>query len=475
MALSVLPNSARTTGELVIGQPGVGKSKFLAHMITQDILAGRGVGVLDPHSDLVADVKRRLASVLPTRPELAERVVIIDPTDTQWTAGLNPLQSAPGLTHERMAQYLTDVVVKIWRIDVSNAPRLVWLLKNSFVALMDLGLSLLDLPRFLLDPGFREPLLMSLANESVRTFFSLEFPASPGAAQQWVAPVLNKLGGLLFDPDLRLMLSGKPTINFRDVLDRGLVLLASLPKGIIGEGASALLGAFIVAQFQKAALARADSGRRAPFYLYLDEFQNYTTDNIQDILSESRKYALSLTLAHQYLDQLAPDLRSAVMNTVGSIVCFRVSHHDASRLVREVFPSPDFLRTTQRQVRLERFGTLPILTLHEEQSALGWERLALELANLPPRFFWMRRRGPYGPVRRHSLDLPDLPDTPKLQANLALLTEAAGRRYGRLKSEARRAARGSRSWSQATGIRPDGAAEMAADDEMLRETKIYDQ
>src|SRR5690606_29192722 len=135
-------------------------------------------------------------------------------------------------------------------------------------------------------------------------------PKSPAGIQQWITPVLNKIGSLIFDPDTRLLLAGRSSLNFRDVLDRKLILLVNLPKGRIGEGASALFGAFIVAHLQKAALARADSRYRTPFYIYLDEFQNYTTDNITDILSESRKYAMSLTLAHQYVDQLQPHLRS---------------------------------------------------------------------------------------------------------------------------------------------------------------------
>ena len=295
MALSLFPNSARATGQWVIGQPGVGKSKFMAQAIAQDILAGRGVGMIDPHGDLFVDVTHLLAAVLPSRPELAQRVIVVDPTDPKWTVGLNPLAAVPGLPHERMAQFLTDVVVKIWSIDPASAPRLIRLLMNTLLALMDLDLSLPDLPRFLLDSGFRERMLLALANESVRNYFSFEFPTSPGAAQQWVTPVLNRLGGLLFDPDIRLMLAGRATFDFREVLDRRLVLLVNLPKGTIGEGASALLGAFIVAQLQKAALGRADTDQREPFYLYLDEFQNYTTDNIQDILSE---FAQVRTVAH---------------------------------------------------------------------------------------------------------------------------------------------------------------------------------
>src|SRR5207253_475749 len=142
---------------------------------------------------------------------------------------------------------------------------------------------------------------------------------------------------------------------FRKILDGNRVLLVNLTKGILGEGNSAMLGAFIVAHLQQAALSRADTRKREPFYLYLDEFQNYTTDNIKDILAESRKYGLSLILAHQYLKQLAGDLQAAVLNTAGTLACFRVGYQDASLLAREIFP-PEFLRQPKQTMRFQRLG-----------------------------------------------------------------------------------------------------------------------
>jgi type IV secretory pathway TraG/TraD family ATPase VirD4 len=143
-------------------------------------------------------------------------------------------------------------------------------------------------------------------------------------------------------------------------MDNQQILLVNLPKGILGEAPSALLAAFIVAHLQKAALARADRGSSIPFYLYLDEFQNYTTDNIKDILSESRKYALSLTLAHQYLDQLPGELRSAVLNTAGTLVSFRVGYHDATQLAKEIFPSPDYIQQFKTSVTMRHSYQVPL-------------------------------------------------------------------------------------------------------------------
>ena len=219
----------------------------------------------------------------------------------------------------------------------------------------------------------------------MRQYFENEFPKTERGSLQWVTPVLNKLGNLLFDPDIRLIFGSQSTFDFRRAMDERLIFLAHLPKGILGEGSSALLAAFLVAHIQRSALSRADSQRRPPFYLYLDEFQNYTTGNIIDILSESRKYALSLTLAHQFLDQLPNELSQAVLNTSGTMACFRVGYHDARSLAKEIFPSPDF----RYRVQLRASLSIPFI------QQVGWEGLALELANLQPRQFWYRRRGPY--------------------------------------------------------------------------------
>lgn len=424
-----LTSGQRATHTYVIGQPGVGKTRALESWIMQDIVAGRGVGVIDPHGDLFGRLVKRLAAM----PRLWNRLVVIDPCNPDWTVSFNPLEAMGGLPPERLAAFLTDVVVKIWRLGAATSPRLIWLLSNAFLALVELRLTLRDLPRFLQDMDFRESQLPRLRSESARAYFQFEFPTSPDAIDQWVTPVLNKIGSLIFDPDLRLMLAGGKSLNFRNVLDHRLIVLVNLPKGILGEEPTALMGAFLVAQLQKAALARANRSGRLPFYLYLDEFQNYTTDNIKDILSKSRKYALSLTLAHQYLDQLAPDLRSAVLNTTGTLISFRVGYHDARQLVYDIFPSPDFLTYSERQLRIRQIGGFPFLAVDERQTALRWDGLAQLLARLPQRQFRSRRRGTDSPTKQRTLDVPDPIMTPPLRAAMAEMLNTSGRLYGRPK------------------------------------------
>jgi len=250
--------------------------------------------------------------------------------------------------------------------------------------------------------------------------------------------VLNKLGALIYDPDIRLMLAGKPTSNFKQILDQKLILLVNLPKCILGEGPSALLGAFIVAHLQKAALSRAANQRRQPYYLYLDEFQNYTTDNIKDILSESRKYALSLTLVHQYLDQLSPDIRAAVLNTAGTLICFRVGYHDAYQLVKEIFPSPDFITEVKRRYRIDHLESYPLAVIDESKEPLKWEGLTQILTKLRHREFWCRRRGNFTPTKHKTFDMLDPVISTQIRIRRKDLIDYSGRRFGRLKTDIKR-------------------------------------
>lgn len=408
----VYPEGARNTSTWVIGQPGMGKSKFIESQIMQDIRQGRAVGLIDIHGDLFQNVRRHLAALTLTQPHLAARVVVIDPTQPQWTASINPLEAIAGQTQERTALFLTDIVIKIWQISPNESPRLVWLLTNTFLALANRNLSLAEFPRWLQDKAWRNQQVPLITHEAVRRYWTHEFPQGDKEIQQWIAPATNKLGGVLFDAEVRQVLTGHSPLTMRQIMDQGLILLVHIPKGLLGEKSAHLIAAFIVAQIQKAALSRAAVADRRLFYVYLDEFQNYTTDYIQDVLAESRKYKLSLILAHQFLDQLSTEMRSAVLNTAGTIISFRVGYKDARTIVQEVFPTPEF----------------PLPTNGLERGS--WEKLALELANLRPREFWVRRRGPFAPVKQRTLNIADPALTPELEAAVQRLMETSGRLYG---------------------------------------------
>jgi hypothetical protein len=425
-----LSSKDRSTHTYVIGQPGSGKSRAIESWVMQDIKAGRAVGVIDPHGDLYNNLLARLAA----NPLLWKKIVLFDPLDEKWVVGFNPLEAVTNLPKERLAIYMTDIVIKVWKIQPERAPRMVWLLTNTFLALSSSGLTIVDLPRFLTDPEFRKEQLPRVRSEVVRSYFINEYPQKQPSAMQWAAPILNKLGNLIFDPQIRTIFTGKSTINFRHIMDGGKILLIHLPKGIMGEELSSLLAAFIIAMIQKAALSRASTHKRQPFYLYLDEFQNYTTNNIKDILSESRKYSLSMTMAHQYLDQLSFDLRSAVLNTIGTVACFRVGYKDASMLVKEIFPSPEYIQSRGQDLRLRSVNSILLPMVIPKLQASNWEMLTRELVNLQMREFWFRKRGLNQPIKQYTFDMPDPILTAEIKTSIQMLRDCSGAKYARLRS-----------------------------------------
>lgn len=448
-ATSFLSSGQRATHTYIIGQPGTGKSRAIESWVMQDILAGRGIAVVDPHGELFNNLMARLAH----HPAQWNRLVIIDPCDSEWVVGINPLQAAPGFSTERVAQFMTDIMVKIWNLEVNQAPRLLWLMNNSFLALAEAGLKLVDLPRFLLESSFRASTLQRTNNPVVRAYFEHEYPQSRAATHQWATPLLNKIGGLIFDSDIRLTLSAEPPLNFRALMDQSKILLVNIPKGILGEGASALLGAFIVARMQKAALSRAAHSYRQPFYLYLDEFQNYTTSNIVDILAESRKYALSMTLAHQYLDQLSTDIKNAVLNTSGTIVSFRVGHKDAVRLADEMFFNRDG-SISRVKIGLGQNGLWPHISPRREQSRNTHEERAALLTGLRLRDFWAKRRGVSKASSHRTFTVPDVKMTADINAIIRRMYALSGQIYGEAKhrAKARTAAQEGRPSSEDSGL-----------------------
>lgn len=430
---AIMRSAQRHTHVYIIGQPGVGKSRMIESWFMQDILNGNGTGIIDPHGDLFNHLVARIAM----HPEIWERIILLDPCNPKWAVPINPLSAFNGESATRNAWFLSDVILKIWSLKMTDAPRMAWLMGNSFTALAELRLPLTHLPRFLLDADYRYRQIGRLENYETRSYFEHEFPKTASGVRQWAAPLLNKMGELLYDPDIRCLLNSPYGLDFRKMMDGNQVLLVNIPKGILGENTSALLGAFLVAQMQKAALARANSSRRHPFYLYLDEFQNYTTDNIKDILSESRKYALALIIANQYLSQLNPDIREAVLNTAGSLVSFRIGYNDAAKLSRHIFPSADYLGHKRMALHLTGSGLIPGIRLRQESVDESWEVCAQALSGLPMRNFWMRSRSNQKPARYRSLDMPDPKLTPEVRSRISDLVEMSGSRYARLKSEIR--------------------------------------
>ena len=339
----------------VIGKTGTGKSTLLKTMVLQDIIAGRGLALLDPHGDLTAEI----LGLVPE--ERHSNVVHLDTPSANWT--FNPLsQVAQGQEALAVAE-LIEVFKKIWTDEWG--PRLEHLLRNVLFTLLETPeATLADVQPLLADKTYREAVARGLQNVEVREFWLTEFARYSGAFRAVVtAPLQNKLGALLTDPRMRAIITAKETsFDLSEVMDNRKVLLVDLSRGQIGEGPAQILGAMLAARIGLAGLARADRAQsdRQDFCLYIDECQMFATESFASMLAELRKYRVALVMANQYLGQLPVAIRSAVVGNVGTLICLRVGADDAGFLAREFAPSfepQDFLRlpnyTIQMRLRID--------------------------------------------------------------------------------------------------------------------------
>jgi hypothetical protein len=314
----------------LVGKSGTGKTTLLFNLILQAIESGSGVGVIDPHGDLAHELLDHIPR------SRIEDVVYFNPSDGENPIGFNVLRSrgAPHL----VASGVVAALKSIWRD--SWGPRLEYILYAAVAALVECdNVSLLGLQRMLSDARYRAWVVRQVSDPMVRSFWEHEFANYDRKfLQEAVAPIQNKVGQLLMSPLMRNILGQvRSTIDARFMMDDGRIFIANLAKGKLGEDKSNLLGALLVTQFQLAAMSRADvpEGERPDFRLFVDEFQSFTSDSFAAILSEARKYRLGLTLAHQYLEQVRPEIRQAVFGNVGSLIAFRVGQTDAELLERE--------------------------------------------------------------------------------------------------------------------------------------------
>jgi hypothetical protein len=312
-----------------IGMSGSGKTTLLRNMILQDIEAGRGVAVIDPHGDLAADILEHIPR------SRIEDVAYFDPSDAEFPVGFNLLARVPAEKRHVVASGVVSVFRGIWAD--SWGPRLEYILYATIAALLDCeNVSLLCVPRMLSDANYRAWVVKQVRDPMVRSFWLDEYARyDKKFLQEAIAPIQNKVGQLLMAPELRNILGQvRNRIDARFMMDHGRIFIANLSKGKLGADKANLLGALWVTQFQLAAMSRTDvpEHERRDFFLYVDEFQSFVSDSFTAILSEARKYRLGLTLSHQYLDQLKPEILKAVLGNVGSIMAFRVGHTDAEVL-----------------------------------------------------------------------------------------------------------------------------------------------
>jgi hypothetical protein len=318
----------------IVGQTGTGKSTLLLNLLRQDFESGAGVALLDPHGDLA----RAALDHIPRR--RTNDLVYIDPADIERPIGFNPLSRVPPDLAPIVADGIVSAFRHVW--PESWGPRLDYILTNAVRALLDVpGATLLMLPRLLIDAPYRVQLVhRHVRDPVVRAYWQNEYAGyTESFRREAIAPIQNKIGKALMTPSLRNMLAQpRSTITPRRLMDEGAIVICNLSKGALGEGTAHLLGALLVTSLAQAALSRSDTpaAERRVFHLYADEFQSFATESFSLILSEARKYGLTLTLVHQYLDQLPLPLRAAIFGNAGSIIACRTGASDAPILAEQI-------------------------------------------------------------------------------------------------------------------------------------------
>ncbi len=316
----------------VIGKTGSGKTTLLRNLILQHIALGHGVGLIDPHGDLAEE----LLSHIP--PHRADHVVYFNPGDVEYPIGLNLLANVVPDDRHLVASGIVSAFKGIWRD--SWGPRLEYILYNAVSALLDCrNATLLGVNRMLTDDAFRAKVIRQIKDPFIRAFWAEEYANYDERFQrEAIAPIQNKLGQFLLNPVIRNILGQvKSKVDIPFTMDNGRIFIANLSKGRLGHDKANLLGSLLTTQFQLGAMARSNrsEGERRDFYLFIDEFQNFSTDAFASILAEARKYRLCLTLSHQYIDQLPLPIRQAVFGNVGTLIAFRIGNTDAEVMAKE--------------------------------------------------------------------------------------------------------------------------------------------
>ncbi len=339
----------------IIGQTGTGKSTLIEEMVKQDIKDGKGVCVIDPHGDLVDHVAESIPK------ERAEDVIFFDPADMERPFGLNMLEYDHTKPEQKtfVINEMINIFDKLYDLRQTGGPMFEQYMRNAALLVMEhpeSGSTLMEIPRVLADEEFRHMKLSHCSNPVVKNFWEKEAEKAGGEAAlaNMVPYITSKLTQFISNDMMRpIIAQEKSTINFRAAMDGKQIILVNLSKGKIGEINANLLGMVIVGKILISALSRVDmpEDKRDDFYLYIDEFQNFTTDSIAQILSEARKYRLNLVIAHQFIAQLKEEISKAVFGNVGSLCSFRIGAEDAEFVQKQfepVFDANDLMNVDNR-------------------------------------------------------------------------------------------------------------------------------
>lgn len=319
----------------IIGKSGVGKSKIQELMVRQDIAYGHGVCVIDPHGEFIDDILEFIPE------DRINDVCIIDPSDTGFPASFNPLANVDPSFKHQLTQGLIEVLKK--QFGANWTPRLEHVFRFTTLALLDYPYATMrGMISMLTDRNYRQKVVEYIEDDMVKRFWAIEFADwSEKFDTDAIIPLVNKLGQFLSDPMLRNIFGQKENkIDIEKLMNEQKIVMINLSKGKIGEENSSFFGSMFLTKIKQAGMARAKMAAkdRKDFYLYVDEFQNVVTDTFENLLSEARKYAINLTMAHQYVGQIPTKIEAAVLGNVGSIISFRVGGEDAVKLKPEFAP-----------------------------------------------------------------------------------------------------------------------------------------
>lgn len=319
----------------IIGKSGVGKTKLLELMLRQDITYGHGLCLIDPHGDVID----AMLDYIPK--ERIEDVCIIDPSDTDFPVSFNPLANVDPMFKFQLTQGLIEVLQK--QFGANWTPRLEHVFRFTCLALLDYPYATMrGMISMLTDRNYRQKVVEYIQDDMVKRFFAIEFADwSEKFDTDAIIPLVNKLGQFLSDPLLRNIFGQEQNkIDISSLMNEQKIIFINLSKGRIGEENSSFFGSMFLTKIKQAGMERAaiPEKDRKDFYIYVDEFQNIVTQTFENILSEARKYALNLTMAHQYVGQINPKIYQAVLGNTGSIISFRVGGEDAVKLKPEFDP-----------------------------------------------------------------------------------------------------------------------------------------
>ncbi|OGK18553.1 hypothetical protein A3D80_01225 [Candidatus Roizmanbacteria bacterium RIFCSPHIGHO2_02_FULL_40_13b] len=323
----------------IIGKTGTGKSELLLEMANQDIAAGHGVCVIDPHGDLI----EKIIKFIP--PSRAEDVIYFDPSDTQRPMGLNLLEADTEDEKHFMTTAIINLMYKLYDPQRTGivGPRFEHSIRNAMLTVMsEKGSTFIEIMRILTDPKYVQEMLPKVKDPIIRRFWTDQIAqTSDFHKSETLDYIVSKFGRFVTNKTIRNIIGQSVSaFNFRTVMDEKKILLVNLSKGKLGEENSNFLGLVLIPKILVAAMSRQDipEDKREDFFLYVDEFQNFATPDFATILSEARKYRLSLTVANQFIGQMDEEVKNAIFGNVGTLMCFRVGVTDASYMAHEFQP-----------------------------------------------------------------------------------------------------------------------------------------